>query len=258
MRTIVFALTLFGLYLPTMAAIKTETIEYTQKDKNFKGYLAYDDATSDKRPGILIVPEWWGINDYVKGRADQLAKLGYVAFVADMYGDGVVTTDPKQAGAWSGPVMNDRQMMRDRVTAAFEQLQKVATVDQPKVAAIGYCFGGTSVLELARSGASVLGVVGFHAGLATPTPEDAKNIKAKVLVLTGAADPMVVADQRTAFAKEMTEAKVNWELDLYCDAKHAFSNPKADDYGVPGVAYNKQADERSFARMKAFFDEIFK
>ena len=196
--------------------------------------------------------------DYVKSRADQLAKMGYTAFVADMYGDGVVTTDPKQAGAWATPVMSDRMLMRQRAKAGFDELKKLSAVDHSKLAAIGFCFGGTSVLELARDGESLAGVVAFHAGLSNPNPTDDANIKGRVLVLTGGSDPMVKPDDRAKFETEMTDAKVDWEMDVYAGAKHAFTNPGADDYHVPGVSYNKPAEKRSMARMKTFFDEIFK
>ena len=240
-----------------MGAIHTQTVQYTQGDTHLLGYLAYDDTTGAKRPGVLVVPEWWGLNDYAKSRAQQLAKLGYVAFAADMYGDGKTTTDPAEAPKLAGPVMNDRALMRARVNAAFDQLKMQAQVDPARIAAIGYCFGGTSVLELARSGTPVLGVVCFHGGLTTPNPDDAKNIKGRVLVLTGANDAFIPAEQRDAFAKEMADAKVNWEMDVYSDAVHAFTNPNAGKFGIPNIAYNKEADERSFARMRAFFDEIF-
>jgi dienelactone hydrolase len=240
-----------------MGAVKTETIQYTQGGVTLKGYLAYDDAAGPKRPGVLVVPEWWGLNDYAKGQAEQLAKLGYVAFAADMYGDGKTTEDMKVAPTLAGPIMEDRGLMRARVNAAFDQLKNRPEVDAAKLAAIGYCFGGTSVLELARSGTPVLGVVCFHGGLTTPNPDDAKNIKGRVLVLTGANDAFIPAAQRDAFAKEMADAKVNWEMDVYSDAVHAFTNPKAGTHGNPNIQYNKEADERSFARMKSFFDEIF-
>jgi dienelactone hydrolase len=249
----------FILMIGTQAigAVHTETIEYTQGDAHLKGYLAYDDTAGPKKPGVLVVPEWWGLNDYAKSRTEQLAKLGYVAFAADMYGDGKTTTDPKVATQLAGPVMGDRGLMRARVNAAFDQLKGRAEVDPAKLAAIGYCFGGTSVLELARSGTPVLGVVCFHGGLSTTTPEDAKNIKGRVLVLTGASDTFIPPEMRDAFAKEMADAKVNWEMDVYCDAVHAFTNPNAGQFGMPNVAYNKEADERSFARMVSFFNEIF-
>jgi dienelactone hydrolase len=248
---------LFAYGASTMGAIKTQTIEYTQGGTTLKGFLAYDDAMSGKRPGVLVVPEWWGLNDYAKSRAQQLAGLGYVALAADMYGDGKTTEDPKVAPELSGPLMKDRGLMRARVNAAFDTLKAQSQVDTSKTAAIGYCFGGTSALELARSGSDVMGVVCFHGGLSTPNPEDAKNIKGRVLVLTGAKDAFIPAEQRDAFAEEMTNAGVNFEIDVYADAVHAFTNPNAGRFGIPNIAYNKQADERSFARMIAFFNEIF-
>jgi dienelactone hydrolase len=257
MHRTIFAAIIFLLGASAMGAIKTETIEYKQGDTTLKGYLAYDDSGPAQRPGVLVVPEWWGLNDYAKGRAEQLAKLGYVAFAADMYGDGKTTDDIKAAPALSGPLMEDRSLMRARVNAAFDQLKNRPEVDPAKLAAIGYCFGGTSVLELARSGTPLLGVVCFHGGLATPHPDDAKNIKGRVLVLTGANDAFIPPAQRDAFAKEMADAKVNWEMDVYSDAVHAFTNPTAGSHGVPNIQYNKEADERSFARMQAFFGEIF-
>jgi len=247
----------FMLGAQAMGAIHTQTIAYTQGDAHLKGYLAYDDAVGPKRPGVLVVPEWWGLNDYAKSRTEQLAKLGYVAFAADMYGDGKTTTNPKEATPLAGPLLEDRGLMRARVNAAFDQLKARAEVDPAKIAAIGYCFGGTSALELARSGAPVLGVVCFHGNLTTSAPDDAKNIKGRVLVLTGANDAFIPPEQRDAFAKEMADAKVNWEMDVYCDAVHAFTNPNAGMFGMVNVAYNKEADERSFARMCAFFNEIF-
>ncbi|MBV8780358.1 MAG: dienelactone hydrolase family protein [Phycisphaerae bacterium] len=257
MKRLMTGIVVMCLSTLSVAAVKTETVEYKQGDTTLKGFLAYDDAGSAKGPGVLVVPEWWGLNDYVKGRAKQLADLGYVAFVADMYGDGKTTTDANKAKEWSGPFYSNRQLFRDRGMAALDQLKKQANVDASKLAAMGYCFGGTTALELARGGAPLLGVVTFHGGLSNPTPDDAKNIKGKVLVLTGADDPMIKAAERDAFEKEMNDAKVNYELDIYCGAKHAFTNPDADKFGIPGIAYNKQADQRSFARMKSFFDEIF-
>ena len=151
----------------TFAAMKTDTVEYKIGDKTFKGYASYDDA-GGTHPGVLVVPEWWGLNDYVKGRADQLAKMGYVAFVADMYGDGRNTQDPKEAGAMAGPVLKDRKLMRQRVTAAFDELKKINAVDHSKLAAIGFCFGGTSVLELARDGQKLDGVRRLPRGFVQP------------------------------------------------------------------------------------------
>jgi dienelactone hydrolase len=252
---------LMGIVLTTslaVAEIKVETINYTDGKTQCKGVLAYDDARQNTRPAVLIAPEWWGITDYPKDRARQLAQLGYIAFVADIYGDGQSTDDSKSAGALATPFMQDRTMMRQRITAALDALRKQSHVDQNRIAAIGYCFGGTAVLELARSGADVAGVVSFHGNLANPNPSDARNIKCKVLVQTGADDPMVTQKIVIAFEDEMRQTDVDWYLVSYAKAVHAFTNPKADEHHMPGVAYNEKADKRSWQTMVDFFGEIFK
>jgi dienelactone hydrolase len=239
------------------AAVKTEVIEYKHGDVALEGYLAYDDAAKDKQPGILIVHEWYGLNDYVKKRAEQLAKLGYVAFALDIYGKGVRAKDAKEAGKLAGIYKNDRKLLRARAAAGLDELRKRKEVDTERIAAIGYCFGGTTVLEIARSGADVRGVVSFHGGLTTPTPEDAKNIKAKVLVLHGADDPFVKDSEVAAFEEEMRKAGVDWQLHAYGGAVHSFTNPDAGNDNSKGAAYNERADHRSFQAMLAFFHEIF-
>jgi len=239
------------------AALKTEMVEYKQGDTTLEGYLAYDDSVSAKSPGVLVVHDWFGMSDYAKKRADQLAQLGYVAFAADIYGKGVHPTTPKEAGEQAGKYKNDRQLLRARVTAALDVLQKNPHVDPARIAAIGYCFGGMAVLELARSGADVAGVVSFHGTLDTPNPADAKNIKGKVLVLHGADDPHVPAEQIAAFQDEMRKAGVDWEMTCYGNAVHSFSRPDSGNDNSKGVAYNEKADKRSWEAMKAFFAEIF-
>jgi dienelactone hydrolase len=207
----------------------------------------------------LVLPEWWGVNDYAKYRATELAKLGYVAFVVDMYGDDKVTTDPTQAQEYSKPFYDDRSLMRRRVLLGLQQLQEQTTVNKNKIALVGYCFGGTAALETARVGTKLAGVAAFHSGLATPEPADIPGkIKAKLLVMVGADDPMVKPEERTAFVEEMREAKADFQFIEYSGAQHAFTNPNADKFNVPGVAYNKKADERSWALMQQFFGEIFK
>ncbi|MFN0117301.1 MAG: dienelactone hydrolase family protein [Elusimicrobiota bacterium] len=240
------------------AEIKTEVVQYKHAGATLKSFMTYDDSIKEKRPGILIAPEWWGLNDYPKNRAKQLTELGYVVLAIDIYGEGKITQDPKEAGQLSGFYKNDRSLLRGRVLAGLNALKNSKKVNSSQVAAIGYCFGGTSVLELARSGADVKGVVSFHGGLDTPQLADAKNIKAKVLVLHGADDNFVPQDQILAFQKEMKDAQVNWQMNYYSNAVHTFTNPNADEYKIPGVAYNKQADERSWKAMLQFFDEIFK
>ena len=245
-----------SLTLPAWGALKTQTVEYKQGDAVLEGYLAYDDSLTGKRPGILVVHEWKGLNGYAKRRARMLAQLGYVAFAADIYGKGIRPQTIPDAAAISSKFKADRPLLRARVNAGFDILKSQPSVDISKLAAIGYCFGGTAVLELARSGADVKGIVSFHGGLSSPTPWDAKNIKARILALHGAADPFVNADEVAAFEKEMTDAKVNYRLIKYPGAMHGFTNP--DNKNVPpGALYNEAADKASWIEMQKFFKEIF-
>jgi dienelactone hydrolase len=241
----------------TEAKLHTETVEYRQGDQVLKGYLAYDDAQKGRRPGVLVVHEWWGLNDYAKRRAEQLASLGYVAFAADIFGNGASTTNPDEAKKLTGQFYGNPALLRARVNAGLKVLQDMNLVDMKRIAAIGYCFGGMTVLELARSGADLAGVVSFHGGLATKNPEDAKNIRGKVLVLHGADDPNVPPEQVAAFQKEMRDAKVDWQMVAYGGAVHAFTNPAAGNDNSRGAAYNEKADRRSWEAMKQFFAEIF-
>ncbi|GAA4303428.1 dienelactone hydrolase family protein [Nibribacter koreensis] len=238
--------------------ITTQLVEYKEGQTTLEGYLAYDPAQKGKRPAVLVVHEWTGLNDYTKKRCDQLAKMGYVAFAADIYGKGVRPASPEAAGAESGKYKNNIPLLRARVNAGLDHLRKMNNVDGKKIAAIGYCFGGTTVLELARSGADVAGVVSFHGGLGTPNPADAKNIKAKVLVAHGAIDPYISKAELDGFYKEMNDAKVDYQFIAYSDAVHAFTNPDAGNDNSKGAAYNAAADRRSWEAMKQFFAEIFK
>lgn len=239
------------------AEVKTQTISYQEGQTQLEGYLAYKPQGAKKKPAILIVHEWTGLGPYVKKRAEKLAQLGYVAFAADIYGKGVRPTTPDEAGKTAGIYKGNRPLMRARVQAALAELKKQSQVDSQKIAAIGYCFGGTTVLELARSGADVKGVVSFHGGLQTPTPGDAKNIKAKVLVLHGADDPYVNAEEVKAFEDEMRGGFVDWQLIKYSGAVHSFTNPNAGNDPSKGAAYDKNADKRSWIAMKMFFQELF-
>ena len=240
------------------ARVVTKTVEYRQGDTLLEGFLAYDDALKGKRPGVLVIHEWTGITDYEKKRAEQLAALGYVAFAADIYGKGVRPATPqaaaKEAGRYRGA---DRSLLRARAKAGLDKLASFPEVDPGRLAAIGYCFGGTAALELARSGAQLLGSVSFHGGLDTPVPADALNIRGKVLALHGADDPHVPPDQVAAFQQEMRLAKVDWQMIYYGGAVHSFSNPKSGKDPSKGVAYNEKADRRSWEAMKEFFVEIF-
>ncbi len=239
------------------AEVKTRTIEYRQGNTVLEGFLAYDTAGPAHKPGVLIVHEWTGLGPYVKKRAEMLAKLGYVAFAADIYGKGVRPDNPKDAATTAGIYKSNRGLLRERVNAGLEELRQQKQTDSGRIAAIGYCFGGTSVLELARSGADVKGIVSFHGGLDTPTPQDAKNIRSKVLALHGADDPYVPAEQVKAFEDEMRGGNVDWQLVKYAKAVHSFTNPDAGNDNSKGAAYNADADRRSWEAMKSFFKEIF-
>lgn len=239
------------------AALRTETVEYKQGDTVLEGYLAYDDSVKGKVPGVLIVHEWTGLGPYVKKRAEQIAGLGYVGFAVDIYGKGVRPKDSKEAAAQAAIYRGDRALMRARAQAGLDQLKKYKFVDPARIAAIGYCFGGGTALELARSGADIAGAVSFHGNLDTPRPEDAKNIKAKILVCHGADDPYVNAEQVAGFQNEMRAGGVDWQMNIYGNAVHSFTNPDSGNDSSAGAAYNKEADRRSWEAMKSFFKEIF-
>jgi dienelactone hydrolase len=256
LRILLAALSL-SFALPAVAKIKTEVVEYKQGDTILEGYLAYDPAKVKKSaPGVLVVHEWTGVGPYVQKRAELLAEMGYVAFAADIYGKGVRPANPDAAGKEAGKYKGDRKLMRERVLAGLNVLKARKEVNPRKTAAIGYCFGGTTVLELARAGADVKGVVSFHGGLDSPNPADGKNIKAKVLVLHGADDPYVPAKDIAAFEDELREGGVDWQLVKYAKAVHSFTNPGAGNDPSKGAAYNADADRRSWEAMKVFFKEI--
>jgi dienelactone hydrolase len=238
------------------AKIVTQDVEYKDGDTVLLGYLAYDD-TLNKAPGVLIAHQWMGLTDYEKGRARQLAGLGYVALAADIYGKGVDASTREAAGKQAGRYKGDRMLLRSRMKAGLKTLKAQKAVDEGRTAAIGYCFGGTAALELARSGAATKGVVSFHGGLSNPHPADAKKIKAKVLVLHGAIDPNVPRNEVAAFEDEMNAAKADWQLTSYAGAVHAFTQPMAGNDPSKGADYNEKADKRSWTAMKSFFDEIF-
>jgi len=258
LRQIVVAVALTCCAASAEAAVKTRVIEYKQGNTVLEGYLAWDDAKTGKRPGVLVVHEWTGLGPYAKNRAEMLAKLGYVAFAADIYGKGIRPSTPSEAARIAAIYKDDRALMRARARAGLDILQEQKLVDRNRLAAIGYCFGGTTVLELARDGADLKGVVSFHGGLATPRPEDAKNIKAKILALHGADDPFVKADEVAAFQQELRAVKADWQFITYANAVHSFTNPDAGSDNSKGAAYNEKADKRSWEAMKLFFAEIFK
>lgn len=239
------------------AEIHTQSIDYQQGGVALEGYLAYDDSISGKRPGVLIFPEWWGLTDYPKHRAEQLAKLGYIAFAVDMYGKGVVADNPQEAGQSMAPFESDRSLARQRALAGLDVLRQQPQCDTSKIAAIGYCFGGLVALELARAGTDLACVVSFHGNLTNPHPDQDQPIKAKILVCTGADDAFVPPQQVADFMDEMRTAGVDYQIISYSGAHHAFTNPDADKFGIKNIAYNANADRRSWAAMQAFFDECF-
>jgi dienelactone hydrolase len=239
------------------AAVHTETVTYKQGDTVCEGFLAYDDSQPGKRPGVLVVHEWLGLNDYAKHRAEMLAQLGYVAFACDIYGKGVRGKGPQDGPKLSQPFKDDRALLRARANAGLDVLRKHAKVDTSKLAAIGYCFGGTTALELARGGADLRCVVAFHAGLGTTMPAQKGQVKAKILACHGADDPHVPPAEVQAFEQEMRAAGADWELNAYGDAVHGFTNPGAGSNKANGVAYNAEADRRSWQAMKDLFAEAF-
>lgn len=237
--------------------MKAESIEYKDGDVTLRGFLAFDEQTAHKRPGILVMPEAFGLGVHAKERARRLAALGYIALAGDPYGNGIETTNLQDAIKLATDLRTDPAKFRQRARVALDTLASLPQVDSSRLAAIGFCMGGTFSLELARSGAPLCGVVSFHGGLETQRPAEAGQVKAKILVCHGADDPFVPPAQVNAFAEEMTKAGANWQVISYGGTVHSFTNPAADSVGTPGLAYNKQTDERSWKAMRAFFDEIF-
>jgi dienelactone hydrolase len=258
MNKLIFTLLALAFAGTVRAAIHTETVEYKRDGATLEGFVAYDAAVKGPRPGVLIVHQWLGLTDYEKHRAEMLAQLGYLAFCADIYGKSVRPQNTQEAGAQAGKFKNDRQLLRARVNAGLDALRRQPLVDPKRLAAIGYCFGGTTVIELARSGADVAGVVSFHGGLDSPTPADGRNIKCKVLVCHGADDPFEKPQDLAAFESEMRDSKVDWQLIKYGGAVHSFTQPMAGNDNSRGAAYNEKADKRSWEAMKQFLAEIFK
>lgn len=265
MRTLPFIMmTLLGLTMSASAEVKTRTIEYKQGDTVLVGYLAWKtDSWEAKAPAVVVCPEWWGNDGYAHKRAEMLAAEGYVALAIDMYGKGddgkaKTTQDPAQAGKWAGEVNKDPALLRARARAGYDLLASQANVDPKRIAAIGYCMGGTVALELARTGADLRAVVAFHASrIAAADPADNKRITGTVLICHGQDDGFCAPEEIARFHAQMKEAGVDYEFDSYAGAVHSFTNPGADKHGMPGVAYNEKADRRSWARMEGLFREVF-
>jgi dienelactone hydrolase len=239
------------------AKVVTQTIAYPHDGKTMQGYLAYDDAKSGPRPGILVIHEWWGLNDYAKSRTRQLAEMGYVAFAADMFGDGKTTKDPNEAKAWSSAASSQAGYLAAASKAGLEVLKKQPQANPKQLAAIGFCFGGTTVLQLAYSGEDLRAGVTFHAGLVVPDDAQAKRIKMPLVILHGAEDPFNKQETIDALRKSLDSASTDWYMVTYAHAIHAFSNPNADSYKIPGIGYNEKAAKRSWDEMSRFFQTQF-
>ena len=239
------------------AEIISKAMEYREGTTVLEGLSVYDDATQEKRPSVLVVHQWKGLGSYEKKRAEMLAKLGYNVFAVDIYGKGIRHDNPKDASAEAAKYKENRALLRARVLAGLEELKRHKLTDTKKIAAIGYCFGGTTALELARSGADVAGVVSFHGGLGTSMPAKS-GVKAKVLALHGADDPFVPPTEVAAFEEEMRKARADWQLVAYGGAVHSFTDWNAGSDNTKGSAYNEAADRRSWEAMKQFFAEVLK
>lgn len=261
MKLNLFAALACGLLLAAQGAraeIKTEFVDYKQGDTNLRGFLAYDTHAKGKRPGILIMHQYFGLIPFEQGVAKKLAAMGYVAFAADIYGTKLHPKSPQEAGEAADSFLKDRALWRTRGEAGLAVLMADKRVDTKRIGLIGYCFGGGSALELIRSGAPVLATVVFHGILATPTPGDAKNIKGHVLALQGGDDPIVPQKDVEAFESEMRNAHVDWEMVQYANARHAYTLEMVGDHPGSPVAYNAEADHRSWIAMTDFFNEYLK
>lgn len=260
----ILSLTLIALFAlftaQAFSKIVGQNVEYKANGTELKGYIAYDDSIKGKRPGVLIVHEWWGLNDYIRKRADMMAGLGYTALAVDMYGEGRNSEHPEDAQKFMTEVMNNMGLGEKRFDAALELLKQQPTVSPNEIAAIGYCFGGGVVLHMARIGTDLDGIVTFHGSLSSMYKPQPDTVKAKILVLTGGDDVFVPEEQVDAFKKEMDAAHADYKVIVYPGAKHSFTNPDADklgkEYNLP-LAYNKDADKKSWAEMEKFLKTLF-
>ncbi len=258
LRPLLIALVVLGCQATcARAAVKTKAVTYSHDGVTLKGHLAWDDAVKGKRPGVLVVHEFWGLNDYARKRAEQLAGLGYVAFAADMYGEGKSTTHPKEASKMAGEVRKNLKAWEGRARAGLKVLQDDEKVDAARVAAMGYCFGGSTALQLAYTGADLAAVVTFHGALPVPSAGQAKAIKAKVLICHGAIDPLIPEATIQKVRAAFEEAHVDYQMIYYGGAVHSFTVPGAGKAGIKGVAYNAAADRRSWQDMRDLLREAF-
>lgn len=253
-----FAMTAVCLSLaPGRASVKTREVEYRQGDTVLQGLVAWDDAVPGKRPGVLLVHEWWGLDEHARNQARRLAEAGYVGFALDLFGKGKVAMHPQEAQAFVGEATKDPAVVAARFNAALEQLKQDPHVDPKRIAVIGYCFGGAVALDMARAGADVAAVVTFHGALATKTPAQPGKVKPRILVLTGGADPFIPPEQVAAFEREMKAAGAQFQVVTYPGAKHGFTNPDAAKHGMTQLAYDPDADHGSWAAMLQLFGQVF-
>ncbi len=261
LRAILFGLMLAASTQVSLAAVKGEEVTYKADGVALKGYLAFDDAVKGKRPGVLVIHEWWGHNEYARRRARMLAELGYTALAVDMYGDGKTADHPDEAGKFAGAVRSNLPLMSARFEAARKLLAAHATVDGTRLGALGYCFGGSVALEMARQGADLRAVATFHSGLNTDAPARAGKVKAKLRVFNGADDVMIKPEMVAVFRKEMDAARVDYKVVNYAGARHGFTVPEADANGkkfnLP-LAYNAEADRKSWAETRAFLSDTLR
>jgi len=261
MKQTLLVLALACMAIPAaQAAVQGKEVTYQANGTTLKGYIAYDDAFAGKRPAVLVVHEWWGHNAYARHRADMLAELGYTALAVDMYGDGKQASHPDDAGKFAGELMNNMPVAKARFEAGMELLRDQPTVDGTEIAALGYCFGGGVVLNMARMGEDLKGVASFHGPLGTATPAQAGTLKARIISFTGEDDPMIGADKVAAFKQEMAAADANFQVITYSGVKHSFTNPDADALGkkfnLP-LAYSPAADKDSWQTTTVFLKEVF-
>ncbi len=253
----IVSLTMGLLFSVAVADIRSEAISYEHGDDKLTGYLYWDDTIEGKRPGVLVVHEWWGLNDYAKSRAEQLAGLGYVAFAVDMYGGDKVTTHPKQAQEWMTATTSNLDGWRSRAEKGLEILNSQDITDKERLAAIGYCFGGATVMQLAYAGADLDAVVSFHGSLPLPNENEAENFKGRVLIEHGNADAFVPEERVNEFKTAMKNANVDLVFNGYDGVKHSFTNPDSGNFGIDNLKYDDKADAASWRSMLETFDTVF-
>jgi len=254
----IWMIILFNSFMAEASRITEKYYEYEHQGQVMEAFAAWDGSMEGKRPGVIVVHEWNGINPQILEKCRMLAEFGYLAFAADIYGKGIRPETREESARQAGIYRKNRELMRGRANAALTEIRKLPQVDGARIATMGYCFGGGVALEHARSGADIKGAVSFHGNLDTPDPADAENIQASVLVLHGAADPYVPMEQVMDFSKEMEEGGVDWQLVMYGHAVHSFTNPEAGNDPSRGSAYDSKANRRSWEAMMLFFQEIFR